>query len=110
MTRTPRHVVRTAAVLSAAIVAPLLALELRHPSPGPVRIADVGVLFGVLWTLAFASVLAALPLVGEARAAGLAGRPFAVAARAGCVVMLAGAWLAIVVDQWPCFMGVPNCD
>jgi hypothetical protein len=110
MTRTPSHVLRLAIVLSTAVVVPLLVLELRNAPQALDRTADVWVLFALLWALSLGALVAALPLVSARGGASVAPRPLAVAARVCCVVVLAGMWLAIVADQWPCFMGASNCD
>lgn len=28
----------------------------------------------------------------------------------GLLIILAWAWADVIIDQWPCFIGVPNCD
>jgi hypothetical protein len=85
--------------LSTVLVLPLLVLELKNQ---PVNQFPI-VLFAVLWLLPFAFILLALEL--------LAGKRLTVTLALG-VVMLAIAmfWVMLVIDQMPCFLGVPNCD
>ena len=96
--------VRTAALVSTALVLPLLILELRNnASEFP------SVLFAVLWLLPFAFVMLFQGAVGSgARTNTLAymRRPLA----AACLVFIAWFWVVVVIDQMPCFLGVPNCD
>jgi hypothetical protein len=63
-------------------------------------------LFALLWLLAVAFVRLLPPVLG--RQAGVSRLRLGLAV-AG-LVLLASAWGAIVVDQLPCFLGVPNCD
>lgn len=91
----------TAAIVSSVAVAPMAILEVR-------ALAKLGldfpwVLFGFLWLLPFACVLVA-PLALPPRAR-------AVRVGAGVLlILLAVAWTQVVVDQMPCFVGIPNCD
>jgi hypothetical protein len=68
-------------------------------------------LFGLLWILAstFTSMLAhaiRILRVGSFTARHAGG--FAVLAT--FIMLIATVWTGIVLDQMPCFMGVPNCD
>jgi hypothetical protein len=96
--------VRTAALVSTALVLPLLILELRN---GASEFPPV--LFALLWLLPFAFVLFFQGTVGSGARAGTLSylrRPLA----AACLVFIAWFWITVVVDQMPCFLGVPNCD
>jgi hypothetical protein len=63
------------------------------------------------WLLAAAFVLMMTPIVRNQRSVGLnlAGI-FRLMPRVAIVPLIAWLWLGLVVDQMPCFLGVPNCD
>ena len=70
----------------------------------------MALLYAVLWFLPAAFVLL-LPLLRGFRAAAPAAvRPEHLALRIAGMAFLACVWIALVIDQWPCFFGVPNCD
>lgn len=100
---------RTAVILSAVLVLPLVGLEVvnhglfnaNFPLP----------LFVILWLLPCIILLILMPIVRQLRMGGLVPRDAIVVVFKGALlVSLASVWLLIVVDQMPCFLGVPNCD
>lgn len=95
-----------AALVSTALVAPMLYLELRNsPSAFPYP------LFVVLWLLPAIFLFAAAPLIRSVKAGeSVLARPFGFSVRIGVLLLVAIFWAAIVNDQTPCFLGVPNCD
>ena len=98
--------IRSAGIVSLVLVLPLLLLELflnKSTNWGN----GLPVLFGTLFFLATASVLALRVATRSARARESAFKLF-VGALAFAV--LAFVWGTLVVDQMPCFLGVPNCD
>ena len=84
----------------------MLVLELRN------RVNVTGfsfVLFALLWILPFAFVLLInglrrSPDGSDTRAYV---RPLLAAA---CLMFIVWFWVVIVIDQMPCFLGLPNCD
>lgn len=51
------------------------------------------------------------PMVREARAGNsLIANPFSLVLRVAVLILIAWLWIGSVVDQMPCFPGVPNCD
>ncbi len=48
----------------------------------------------------------AQPALGRYELAGI----FRLMPRVAIVVLIAWLWVGLVVDQMPCFLGVPNCD
>lgn len=94
------------ALVSTALIVPLLYLELRYAYsdfPYP--------LFAVLWLVPAAFVFVAAPLVRAMQAGeSVLARPVVLSVRIGLLVLAALFWAAIVNDQMPCFLGVPNCD
>lgn len=98
--------IMVAVLISTALTAPLLYLELLHGShhfPYP--------LFAVLWLLPAVSVFAAVPLIHAVRPSeGELALPVVLCARMGLLLVSAFLWIALVSDQMPCFLGVPSCD
>ena len=86
-------------LLGFALMLPFLGLELRH-QPGELPL----VLFGTLWLLGSVFVALLLPLLRKRP------RPAAILVRIGLSIVVACLWARIVLDQMPCFLGVPNCD
>lgn len=100
----------TAAVLlPTALVAPLIYLEWRYASH--YYAAFPYALFLTLWLLAAVSVLVAAPLLRTVRQGrAVLAHPVAFAFRVALLALATLLWVAIVADQWPCFLGVPGCD
>ena len=61
-------------------------------------------LFVSLWLVAAAFVGLALPIARRVH------RGTGLWVRVAALGVLAWVWVSIVVDQMPCFLGVPNCD
>jgi hypothetical protein len=98
---------RTPAIVSSILVLPFVLLELRNQ---PVNNFPIP-LFAFLWLLPLASFLILMPLVRDATAgAPITGRPVSLLVRVVAVAAIVFVWIAIVRDQMPCFLGVPNCD
>ena len=106
------HHVRWAAAISSFLVLPFMILEFVNGGTLPELVQSFPIpLFATMWLLAFAFVSILSRMVrGEpaqcALAPALAARLLGVTALA----FIAYAWVAIVADQMPCFLGVPNCD
>ena len=97
---------KRAAAFSALLVLPLLILELvnndeNFPLP----------LFGFLWLLPFLILITLMPMVRQLRSREVFKRNALVVVLKGVfIASLALVCLMNVVDQMPCFLGVPNCD
>jgi hypothetical protein len=96
---------RTSAIISSILVLPFIVLELRNGGGFPVT------LFLVMWILPLSFVLLFAPLVHKLRAGNrsVAGLLWLLP-RVALMTLIAFMWVGIVVDQMPCFLGVPNCD
>lgn len=58
-----------------------------------------------------AGIIAGRPIVSTLRAGGdLFAHPFNLIIVVAISFLLAAGVVGLIVDQWPCFMGVPNCD
>ena len=94
---------RAPTIIATLLVLPLVALELVNrrsigePFPFP--------LFVILWVLPFIFMLTLLSLLRTPRSLSLI-----LLARIGVLVFVAAVWVFALVDQFPCFLGVPNCD
>jgi hypothetical protein len=100
---------RVPAIVSSLLVIPLMMFEWvnrRSYAEGfPLP------LFGLMWLLPAAFVLILMPVVREARAGKvLMSNPPGLLLRAALLILIAWLWAGIVLDQIPCFLGVPNCD
>ena len=99
-------------ISSSLLVLPFMILEFvnrrtfpEFPQSFPIPV------FAVMWLLAFAFVYILTRMVrGESARAKLV--PAGAARLLGIVVLgfIAYAWVGLVLDQMPCFLGVPNCD
>lgn len=98
-----------AAVVSTLLVLPLALLEAKNQSFTAVRGALA--LYVALWIVPVAFIVSAAPLVRAYRG-GDAGAGSAVTGwlRVVLLALLGGFWIGLVIDQMPCFLGVPNCD
>ena len=97
------------AIIGALLVIPFMILELVNRR-GLHEDYPIG-LFGLLWLLAVVFVLILMPLVRSVRARDLiVRRPIGLLLRIGSLGLIAWMWFGIVLDQMPCFLGVPLCD
>ena len=101
----------SAALISFVLVLPLALLEslnntiTRQSAPGLI------VLFGLLWLLPTAFIVILMPIVRAVRAGdGVATNPFNLLFRVTMLALTATTWGGLLIDQFPCFMGAPNCD
>lgn len=99
---------KTAAIVSSILVIPFMILELinrRNLFDGfPI------VLFGVMWLLPLAFVIILMPIVRSVAAGERNVNPVKLVPRLLLLMLMAWFWVSLVVDQMPCFLGVPNCD
>jgi len=97
------------AAIGMILVLPFVALQTiygsRTYSSFPV------VLFAILWLLPTIAIYISAPLVGRLRRTeGPALDLLSVALRIVALMPIAIMWFALIQDQMPCFLGVPNCD
>lgn len=105
-TAMPRNLI-THAMISLVLVLPFMVLELinrrNFSTDFPVP------LFGMMWLLTFSFILLLIPVARSLRNKQLK-KPLGLAARVVLLAIVASIWIRLVVDQLPCFLGVPNCD
>ena len=96
-------------IISSILVLPFMALELinrRNYYEGfPVS------LFGLLWLLPLAFILILRP-IGRNVQPGfrITVNPILLSLGLILMILIAGLWFGVILDQMPCFLGVPNCD
>ena len=100
---------RYPALISLLIVIPFIIMELvnRRNLPDEFPIP----LFAILWLLTMLFLLMLKPLVQNIRAGNRPlANPVGFLVRVVFLGFMAFLWLGILLDQIPCFLGVPNCD
>ena len=100
---------RSPAIISFLLVIPFMILELvnrRNFHEGfPI------VLFGFLWLLQMIFIVTVMSTVRNVRAGNnIIADPINFLFRVVLLVFLTMLWAGILIDQVPCFVGVPNCD
>ena len=100
---------RLPAIVSSILVLPFMALELinrRNYHEGfPIT------LFGLLWLLPLAFIFI-LRSSGRNVRPGfrITANPIILSLGLTLMILIAGLWFGVLLDQMPCFLGVPNCD
>jgi cation transport ATPase len=68
-------------------------------------------LFGLMWLLTFSFILISMPIIRNLRAGNRnATNLFSLLTKVVLLTLIAGIWIRLLIDQLPCFLGVPNCD
>ena len=82
----------------------LRALHLQH-------LTSLTVLFGLLWLLPTLGFAVLMSIVRKIRSGDpIRAHPVFLLLKVIVLVSIAWAWGGLVIDQLPCFLGVPNCD
>ncbi len=103
--------VAKSALMGVLIVLPFMLLQFRFNSVGSKDVPDLAVLFGLIWLLATASIFTIIPLAQTVQAGqSLAAKPATLVLRVAISALMVVVWISLIVDQLPCFLGVPNCD
>lgn len=97
------------ATISLVLVLPFMIMELVNrrglPQDFPVP------LFGMMWLLTLSFILILTPLVRNLREGnGNLINQLTLLPKLVLLIIIAGLWVGLTVDQMPCFLGVPNCD
>jgi hypothetical protein len=100
---------KSPALISLVLVFPFIILELvnrRNFHEGfPI------VLFGLMWLLPAIFIVTLMPIVRNLRAGNsIIANPIILLIRIVFLAFIVWMWLGVVIDQMPCFLGVPNCD
>lgn len=101
---------RFPALISFLLVLPFMILEVinrRNFNEGfPIP------LFVFMWLLPMLFILTMMPIVRNLRRAGnsIIANPVILLLRVVFLAFIVWMWFGVVIDQMPCFLGVPNCD
>ena len=87
-----------ALIASVLLVLPFIILEWMNQGDESFPVA----LFVALWLLSRAFVVLLKKITRLSR--------LHLLLRLAGLVLIAGAWTGLVIDQMPCFLGMPNCD
>ena len=100
---------RSPALISLLLVLPFMILELINRQgfnegfPIP--------LFVIMWLLPLIFIVVLMPIVRNVRAGNsLMASPISPLIRVVLLILIAWMWTSLLIDQMPCFLGVPNCD
>jgi hypothetical protein len=97
------------AIVSLLLVAPFMLMEFVNR-----RQFHEGypfLLFFVLWILPFIFIAIVMPLGRDAKAGvDILANPLALGLKVALLLLIAMMWFGTVIDQMPCFLGVPMCD
>jgi len=68
-------------------------------------------LFIIMWLLPVLFLLTGMPIVRNVRAGNsILASPVILLIRVVFLIFIAWFWASLLIDQMPCFLGVPNCD
>ena len=100
---------RLPAVISFLLILPLMIMEVvnrRNFNEGfPIP------LFVIMWLLPMLFLLILIPIVRNLRAGNsILANPIKLVFSITFLVLIAIVWTGALIDQMPCFLGVPNCD
>jgi hypothetical protein len=100
---------RSPALIGLLLVLPFMILELINR-----RNFNEGfpfLLFGFLWALLIIFIVTLTPIVQTVRAGNsVMVKPISLLLRVAFLLFIVWFWGSLVIDQMPCFLGVPNCD
>jgi len=97
------------AVISFLIVLPFMILEWATRSNLP-RTNASGILFVIMWLLPMLSIFTMMPIVRNVRVGNsIVANPINLVLRVVFSAWLVWMWVALVMDQMPCFLGGSGC-
>jgi hypothetical protein len=101
----------SAALISFILVLPFAILESLNQTITRQNAPGLILLFGLLWLLPMAFIVTLMPIVRTVRAGnGILASPMNLLFRVAFLALVATMWGGLLLDQLPCFLGVPNCD
>jgi len=101
----------SAALISFILVLPFAILESLFNVVNKQNAFGLIVLFGLLWLLTIAFIVILVPVVRTVRAGNnIMANPLNLLFRVVFLILIAMMLGGILIDQLPCFLGVPNCD
>ena len=100
---------RSPALISLIFVVPFMIMELVNRQnfnkdfPIP--------LFIIMWLLPMIFIVILMPIVRNVQMGNsLMAHPINLLIRVVFLILIAWMWISLLIDQMPCFLGVPNCD
>lgn len=108
LSRTPGNL-KTPAIVSSVLVLPFMILELVNRRD--FHEGFLIVLFGLMWLLPLSFIVILMPILRGLPAGNRnMPSPLGLLPRVVLLILIAWLWIALLIDQMPCFLGVPNCD
>lgn len=102
---------KAAALTSFFLVLPFAVLDFLFNPLRRQNLLDPLVLFGLLWLLPMVFIVILAPIAQSIRAGNnILRNPVSLLLRAAFLSVIAWVWGVAIIDQLPCFIGVPNCD
>ncbi|MCK6540291.1 MAG: hypothetical protein L6Q26_09550 [Anaerolineales bacterium] len=84
---------------------------LTGPNPGQLYVPGQIIVLGLISIPVSAGIIAGRPIVSTLRAGGsLFAHPIHLMIVVVISFLFAAGVVGLIMDQWPCFMGIPNCD
>jgi hypothetical protein len=99
-----------AAIISFILVLPLAILEALNNTITKENVFGLLLLFGVLWILPTAFIVILMSILRSARGKRLTANPMTLSLKFASLALIAMVWGWGLMDQLPCFLGIPNCD
>ena len=100
-----------AALISLVIVLPLVVLEVVNNAITRQNLFGLSLLFGLMWLLPTIFIMILMPLLRTLRTEKTGSmNPGPLLIRVTSLALVAVIWGWGLVDQFPCFLGIPNCD
>jgi hypothetical protein len=97
-----------AALISSILVLPFAILEVLNHTITRQNAPGLILLFGLLWLLPMAFIVILAPMVRAGNS--VTAKPVNFLSRVALLALIAMMWGGLMIDQIPCFLGVPNCD
>ena len=68
-------------------------------------------LFIIMWLMPVLFILTGMPILRNMRVGNnVLAKPVILLIRVAILIFIAWFWVALLIDQMPCFLGFPNCD
>ena len=101
---------RLAMFASSLLIMPFAIMESVNTALTRQNASGIFLLFGLLWVLPVIFLVLMLPVVRTLKVGHERPTAFGLLVSIAFAVLVGAAGGGIVLDQLPCFLGVPNCD
>lgn len=99
----------SAGLISAILVLPFV-LEAVNQTITKQNVFGLTLMFGILWLLPTVFIVILATLVRNIKTGNIMTKPFALLLRITSLAVITVMWTGMIIDQLPCFLGIPNCD